>query len=42
MLMPAGVMDEMELSLFIMRLCGSMLPHNRKINNDAISPNVLT
>ena len=29
-------------SLFIMRLCGSMLPHNRMINNDAISPNVLT
>ena len=29
-------------SLFIMRLCGSMLPHNRIINNDLISPNVLT
>ena len=29
-------------SLFIMRLCGSMLPHNRTINNDVISPNVLT
>ena len=25
-----------------MRLCGSMLPHNRIINNDVISPNVLT
>ena len=23
-------------------LCGSMLPHNRIINNDVISPNVLT
>ena len=22
--------------------CGSMLPHNRIINNDVISPNVLT
>ena len=51
------------MSLFIMRLCGSMswngvqshsaqhathtrfhdkLPHNRVINNDVISPNVLT
>ena len=29
-------------SLFIMRLCGSMLPHNRIINNDVISPKVLT
>ena len=29
-------------SLFIMRLCGSMLPHNRILNNDVISPNVLT
>ena len=29
-------------SLFIMRLFGSMLPHNRMINNDVISPNVLT
>ena len=29
-------------SLFNMRLCGSMLPHNRIINNDVISPNVLT
>ena len=29
-------------SLFIMRLCGSMLPHNRIINNDVISPNFLT
>ena len=28
-------------SLFIMRLSGSMLPHNRLINNDVISPNVL-
>ena len=28
--------------LFIMRLCGSMLPHNRIINNDLFSPNVLT
>jgi len=28
-------------SLFVMRLCGSMLPHNRIINNDVISPNVL-
>ena len=27
---------------FIMRLCGNMLPHNRIINNEAISPNVLT
>ena len=27
---------------FIMRLCGSKLPHNRIINNDVISPNVLT
>ena len=25
-----------------MWLCGSMLPHNRIINNDVISPNVLT
>jgi hypothetical protein len=25
------------MSLFIMRLCGSMLPHNRTINNDVIS-----
>ena len=23
-------------------MCGSMLPHNRIINNDVISPNVLT
>ena len=29
-------------SLYIMRLCGSMLLHNRIINNDVISPNVLT
>jgi len=29
-------------SLFIMRLFGSMLPHNPIINNDVISPNVLT
>ena len=29
-------------SLFIMRLCGSMLSHNRIISNDVISPNVLT
>ena len=29
-------------SLFIMRLWGSMLSHNRIINNDVISPNVLT
>ena len=28
-------------SLYIMRLCGSMLLHNRIINNDVISPNVL-
>ena len=28
--------------LIIMRLCGSMLPHNRIIINDVISPNVLT
>jgi len=26
-------------SLFIMRLCGSLLPHNHIINNDVISPN---
>ena len=26
----------------IVRLCSSMLPHNRTINNDVISPNVLT
>jgi len=25
-----------------MRLWGSMLPHNRVINNDVISPNVIT
>ena len=25
-----------------MQLCGSMLPNNRIINNDVISPNVLT
>ena len=25
-----------------MRLCGSMLPHNRIINNDVISSNILT
>ena len=25
-----------------LRLCGSMLPHNRIINNDVILPNVLT
>ena len=25
-----------------LRLCCSMLPHNRIINNDVISPNVLT
>jgi len=29
-------------SLFIMRLCSNMLPHNRIINNDANSPNVFT
>jgi len=28
--------------LFIMWLCGSMLPHNHIINNDVISLNVLT
>ena len=28
-------------SLFIMRLCGSLLPHNRIINNDVILPNIL-
>jgi hypothetical protein len=38
------------MSLFIMQLCGSMshtpfhdmLPQNRIINNDEISPNILT
>jgi len=29
-------------SLFVMLLCGSMLPHNRIINKDVISSNVLT
>ena len=31
-----------KLFYIIMWLCGIMLPHNRKINNDVISPNDLT
>ena len=30
------------VKLLVMRLCGSMLPHNSIINNDVISPNALT
>jgi hypothetical protein len=41
---PSGMQVEQTFgevtSLFIMRLCGSMLPHNRIINNYVISPNV--
>ena len=38
----AKVIFTLKHSVKLMRLCGSMLLHNRIINNDVISPNVLT
>ena len=38
----AKVIFMLKHSVKLRRLCGSMLPRNRIINNDVISPNVLT
>ena len=38
----AEVIFTLKHSVKLRQLCGSMLPHNRIINNDVISRNVLT